>query len=92
MIWIVRSTQHVVSLRFSHQKGHRHAEQRRLLHDKTNAVTADCRTWLQLGAISEDRISLMNWMVYIGELRALDFADVIDEVSYSSIAWPEKPQ
>ncbi len=34
----------------------------------------------------------MNWMVYIGELRALDFADVIDEVSYSSIAWPEKPQ
>ncbi|WP_236943010.1 hypothetical protein, partial [Escherichia sp. MOD1-EC5948] len=36
-IWIVRSTQHVVSLRFSHQKGHQHAEQRGLLHDKANA-------------------------------------------------------
>nr|WP_290367377.1 IS1 family transposase [Shigella sonnei] len=33
----VRSTQHVVSLRFSHQKGHQHAEQRGLLHDKANA-------------------------------------------------------
>nr|WP_252965852.1 hypothetical protein [Shigella sonnei] len=34
---LVRSTQHVVSLRFSHQKGHQHAEQRGLLHDKANA-------------------------------------------------------
>ncbi|TJA39210.1 hypothetical protein C9218_25170, partial [Escherichia coli] len=33
----VRSTQHVVSLRFLHHKGNTHAEQRGLLHDKANA-------------------------------------------------------
>lgn len=34
---IVRSTHHVVSLRFSHQKGKQHVEQRGRKHDKANA-------------------------------------------------------
>lgn len=44
-MWIARPTQHVVSLRFSHQKGYQHAEQRGLLHDKANvpAGRVHCR-------------------------------------------------
>ncbi|EJI9012630.1 hypothetical protein NZZ21_004511 [Escherichia albertii] len=37
-IWIVRSTQHIVSFRALHQKGHKHAEQRGFLYDKANAT------------------------------------------------------
>lgn len=50
---MVRSTQHVVFLRFSHQKGHQHTEQRGLLHNKANAP-AGCvhRTYKILDEIS----------------------------------------
>ncbi|CAD6084818.1 tail fiber assembly protein [Escherichia coli] len=72
---------------------HKKAEsQRQSLLDDANNTTADWRTELSLGIISdEDKASLVKWMTYIKALKALDVSGVKDEDSFKAIKWPEVP-
>jgi hypothetical protein len=69
------------------------AEQQRTdLLTTANSMTADWRTELELGVISDlDRSALVMWMAYISELKSLDLSSVKDETGYNVIAWPESP-
>lgn len=69
------------------------AEQQRTdLLTTANSITADWRTELELGVISDlDRSALVMWMAYIRALKSLDLSSVKDEASYKVIAWPESP-
>lgn len=73
---------------------HKKAEsQRQNLLDDANDTTADWRTELSLGIISdEDKASLVKWMAYIKALKALDLSGVKDEASFEAIKWPDKPE
>lgn len=67
------------------------SKRRTLLHAVRNN-TADWRTELELGVITdEDKASLAEWMACIKALRALDFSGVTDEASYEAISWPAHP-
>lgn len=67
------------------------SHRRELLSEASN-TTADWRTELQLGVITdEDKESLINWMAYIKTLRAIDLSPVKDDVSYKAVSWPAKP-
>ncbi|ENK9509381.1 tail fiber assembly protein, partial [Salmonella enterica] len=72
---------------------HKKAEsQRQNLLDDANDTTADWRTELSLGIISdEDKACLVKWMTYIKALKALDLSDVKDEAGFKAIKWPEAP-
>lgn len=69
------------------------AEQQRTdLLTTANSMTADWRTELELGVISDlDRSALVMWMAYIRALKSLDLSSVKDEAGYNVIAWPESP-
>ncbi|MGC0795459.1 tail fiber assembly protein [Pantoea agglomerans] len=69
------------------------AEQQRTdLLTTANSMTADWRTELELGVISDlDRSALVMWMAYIRALKSLDLSSVKDEADYNVIAWPESP-
>lgn len=69
------------------------AEQQRTdLMTTANSMTADWRTELELGVISDlDRSALVMWMAYIRALKSLDLSSVKDEAGYNMIAWPESP-
>ncbi|XEH50814.1 tail fiber assembly protein [Edwardsiella tarda] len=57
-----------------------------LLLDEANATTADWRTELTLGIISEsDKAKLVAWMEYIRDVKAVDTSVAPD------ITWPPKP-
>lgn len=62
-----------------------------LIHQKdllaeANSITADWRTELALGIISdEEKATLIEWMNYIKAVKAVDISDV------QSVVWPEKP-
>ncbi|EBV5805505.1 tail fiber assembly protein, partial [Salmonella enterica subsp. enterica serovar Abaetetuba] len=73
---------------------HKKAEsQRQNLLDDANDTTADWRTELSLGIISdEDKACLVKWMTYIKALKALDLSDVKDEAGFKDINWPDKPE
>ncbi|EEM3686347.1 tail fiber assembly protein [Salmonella enterica] len=73
---------------------HKKAEsQRQNLLDDANDTTADWRTELSLGIISdEDKASLIKWMTYIKALKALDLSDVKNEAGFKTIKWPDKPE
>ncbi|EKG6557339.1 tail fiber assembly protein, partial [Salmonella enterica] len=65
---------------------------RQNLLDDANDTTADWRTELSLGIISdEDKACLVKWMTYIKALKALDLSDVKDEAGFKAIKWPEAP-
>ena len=50
------------------------------------------QTELLLGTISDDdKESLIAWISYINELRALDFRSITDKDSYDAFVWPTKP-
>jgi Caudovirales tail fibre assembly protein. len=54
--------------------------------DAANSVTADWRTELALGIISDkDKADLIKWMAYIKEVKLLDISNAPD------IAWPTQP-
>ncbi|MFV4846469.1 tail fiber assembly protein [Edwardsiella tarda] len=56
------------------------------LLDEANAITADWRTELALGIISEiDKTMLVKWMEYIRDVKAVDTSVAPD------INWPSKP-
>ena len=58
--------------------------QSRLVH--ANAVTADWRTDLFLGTISdENKAKLIMWMQYVKDVKAVDISTAPD------IEWPDKP-
>ncbi|EAC2149225.1 phage tail protein [Salmonella enterica] len=73
---------------------HKKAEsQRQNLLDDANDTTADWRTELSLGIISdEDKACLVKWMTYIKALKVLDLSDVKDEAGFKAIKWPDKPE
>ncbi|EJO4474497.1 tail fiber assembly protein [Salmonella enterica] len=73
---------------------HKKAEsQRQNLLDDANDTTADWRTELSLGIISdEDKACLVKWMTYIKALKALDLSDVKNEAGFKDINWPDKPE
>ncbi|WGE28642.1 tail fiber assembly protein [Edwardsiella tarda] len=57
------------------------------LLDKASVITADWRTELALGTISDsDRAKLAKWMEYIRDVKAVDTSVVPD------ISWPPKPE
>ncbi|EOV0985542.1 tail fiber assembly protein [Edwardsiella piscicida] len=59
---------------------------RQSLLDEANAVTADWRTELALGVISDvDKATLIVWMEYIKAVKAVDTSTAPD------ISWPSKP-
>ena len=60
-------------------------KQTRLTH--ANALTADWRTELALGVISDDdKAKLILWMQYIKAVKAVEVSSAPD------IDWPEKPE
>lgn len=66
--------------------------QQNLLND-AGTVTADWRTELQLGIISdEDKLTLIEWMNYIKSVKSLDLSEVKDEATLNEVAWPDKPK
>lgn len=70
------------------------AESRRQeLLDAASDIISDWRTELQLDIISDDdKARLIKWMAYIKQLKAMEFASIIDEVSFNAIEWPEQPE
>lgn len=67
-------------------------KQRQNLLTIASDVTADWRTELQLGMISdEDKASLVEWMTYIKTLKSLEFSNTSDEAGLNKISWPIKP-
>lgn len=61
---------------------------RQQLLANANSITADWRTELSLGIISdEDKLSLVKWMAYIKELKAVTIADAIE----NDFTWPTLP-
>lgn len=68
-------------------------QKRQDLLTTASEVTADWRTELQLGMISDvDKASLIEWMAYIKALRSLDLSNISDEGALGLIAWPSKPK
>jgi len=66
--------------------------QRKSLLVSANSTTADWRTELELGVITDDdKASLIKWMAYIKALKTLVFASVTDETGYNDIEWPIEP-
>lgn len=62
--------------------------QRNLLLEQANKITADWRTELTLGIISdEDKTQLVKWMEYIKEVKSIPAASVLA----ADFAWPLKP-
>ncbi|MGH6098816.1 MULTISPECIES: tail fiber assembly protein [Citrobacter freundii complex] len=62
-----------------------HEKQLRLAY--ANNVTADWRTELALGSISDDdKARLIAWMAYIKELKSVDTSTA------PGIKWPDKPE
>lgn len=70
------------------------AEQQRKNHIVTaNETTADWRTELELGVISdEDRAALVIWMAYIRSLKTLELSAVDSEAAFDGINWPAVPE
>ncbi|MEN4562317.1 tail fiber assembly protein [Pantoea agglomerans] len=70
------------------------AEQQRKNHIATaNETTADWRTELQLGVISDDEKSaLVIWMAYIRALKSLDLSAVDSEAAFDAVEWPAMPE
>jgi len=70
------------------------AEQQRKNHIATaNETTADWRTELQLGVISDDEKSaLVIWMAYIRALKALDLTAIDSEAAFDAVEWPAMPE
>jgi len=67
-------------------------QKRQNLLTTASEVTADWRTELQLGIISdEDKNCLVKWMAYIKRIKALDLSSINDEAGLNQIAWPNKP-
>lgn len=65
---------------------------RQELLDEANSITADWRTELNLGIISDgDKATLVDWMTYIKAVKALDLSTVKDEAGFISLIWPIKP-
>ncbi|MDM2775694.1 tail fiber assembly protein [Citrobacter sp. Cpo142] len=59
---------------------------RQSLLDEANKITADWRTELTLGIISDDdKAKLTEWMKYIKAVKAVDTSTAPD------VIWPEKP-
>lgn len=66
--------------------------QRQYLLSVANSTIADWRTELQLEVITDDdRASLIKWMAYIKDLKAMDLGEIFDEAGYDVIGWPDKP-
>jgi len=64
-------------------------DERQNLLANANETTADWRTDLQLGSINDDdRESLIKWMLYIKELKALNFSNVSSKEEFETIKWP----
>ncbi|MGX5087212.1 tail fiber assembly protein [Enterobacter sp. UPMP2052] len=62
---------------------------RQSLLNSANSIIADWRTELQLGSINDDdRTSLIKWMLYIKEIKALDFSKVSSKEEFETIKWP----
>lgn len=58
---------------------------RQQLLDAANVITADWRTELALGIISdEDKAKLTDWMLYIKEIKTTD-------ITASDFKWPTSP-
>jgi len=67
-------------------------QQRQNLLTTASEVTADWRTELQLGMISdEDKDSLIKWISYTKALKSLDLDSISDEGTFNQIAWPKQP-
>lgn len=66
--------------------------QRQSLLTAANDTIADWKIELQLETINEkDKTSLIEWMDYVKQLKALEFTDVIDKPSFGAINWPPLP-
>ena len=62
------------------------------LISEADKVTAGWVVDLQLGTLSDDdRASLIKWRAYNKALNNIILDNVIDEQSFTAIAWPEKP-
>ncbi|UCQ53273.1 tail fiber assembly protein [Edwardsiella tarda] len=60
---------------------------KKYLLDEANTITADWRTELALGIISDgDKAKLTAWMEYIKAVKAVDTSTV------PNVAWPLKPE
>ncbi|WP_341535898.1 tail fiber assembly protein [Edwardsiella tarda] len=58
-----------------------------MLLDEANTITADWRTELVLGIISDgDKAKLTAWMEYIKAVKAVDTSTA------PNVAWPLKPE
>lgn len=67
-------------------------KQRQTLLTAANVNISDWRTELQLEVITEDdKSTLIEWMAYIKELKAIDLSSVTDEASFTAIDWPIQP-
>ena len=66
--------------------------QRQYLLSVANSTIADWRTELQLEVITDDdRASLIKWMAYIKDLKAMDLGEIFDIAGYEVIDWPQTP-
>lgn len=66
--------------------------QRQYLLSVANSTIADWRTELQLEVITDDdRASLIKWMAYIKDLKAMDLGEIFDIAGYEAIDWPQTP-
>lgn len=66
--------------------------QRQYLLSAANSTIADWRTELQLEVITDDdRASLIKWMAYIKDLKAMDLGEIFDIAGYEAIYWPQTP-
>ncbi|VFS25944.1 tail assembly chaperone gp38 [Enterobacter cancerogenus] len=66
--------------------------QRQSLLTAANDTIADWKIELQLDVISDDdKASLIKWMAYVKQLKALEFTDIIDNPSFDAISWPPLP-
>ncbi len=52
----------------------------------------DWKIELQLGILTEDgKARLAAWMVYIKEIKIMDFSMILNEQSFNNIKWPVRP-
>lgn len=66
--------------------------QRQSLLTDAGKITADWKTEVQLDIISDDdKATLIKWMSYIKQLKALVFSDITDKPSFDAISWPPLP-
>lgn len=70
------------------------AEQQRVnLLAVATSTTADWRTELELGVISDkDRAALVIWMAYIRALKTMHLSGVDSEAAFVGINWPSVPE